>query len=168
VLLAAGVACLLAAIGLISTAAGRPVTPLAHLPLPHTHEGRAVVALVVVAVLVALLALVLRPRPRVLGLPVADGVVIVPAETLISLVRDELAQDPEVLRVDAALEHSAEGTLRADVRVIVRPLADTAALARELGARLRQTLERAGGWPVDVRRFDVRAVTVAELPRYLS
>jgi hypothetical protein len=167
VLLAAGIACLLAAIGLISTAAGRPVTPLAHLPLPDSHGARAAVALVVVGVLVVLLALMLRPRPRALSLPVGDGVVIVPAETLTALVRDELALDPEVLRVDAALDRSDQGALRADVRVVVRPLADTAALGRELGGRLRETLERAGGWPVDVRRLDVRAATVAELPRYL-
>jgi hypothetical protein len=165
-LLAAGVVLLAAAIELLAAVAGRHVSIWRAVPLPHSHEGRIVVLVVLLAGSAVLAALALRSRPEALVLNVEGGSQRLPPDTLERYLAAELARDPDVVAAKASFSLRDE-RLIAQVRVALRPLAPAAVLRERLtgvaAAALRDRLELA----VEVREPVVKVLRVHDLPRYL-
>ena len=166
-LLAAGVVLLSAAIELLADAVGRHLTIWRAVPLPHSHEGRIVVLLVLLAGSVALAALALRSRPAALVLSVEGGSLRLPSDTLERYLAAELARDPDVVSSKATFV-LRDQRLTAHVRVALRPLAPPVVLRERLAGMaqtaLRGKLDRA----VEVREPVVKVLRVHDLPRYLK
>jgi hypothetical protein len=155
-----------AAIELFAAAVGRHVALWRTVPLPHGHDGRILVLLLVLAGSVALVALALRGSPAPLVLNVEGGSRRLPPDTLERFLADELATDPDVVSTRAwfALR---EGRLAARFSVAVRPLASVPALRERLAAKAVTALRDELGLEADVADPAVKVLRVRELPRYL-
>ncbi|MGD0997165.1 MAG: hypothetical protein ABR941_02430 [Thermoleophilia bacterium] len=165
-LAAAGVALISAAIELLAAAVGRRVVVWRAVPLPHSHEGRMLVVLVLLAGSVALAALALRARPAPLVLSVEGGSLRLPPDTLERYLADELARDPDVVSSRASFALRDE-RLAAELWVALRPLAPAAVLRERLGGVATAALRDGLGLAADVDDPVVRVLRVHELPRYL-
>ena len=166
-LLAAGVVLVSAAIELLAAAVGRHLSIWRTVPLPHSHEGRIVVLLVLLAGCVALAALALRSRPAALVLSVEGGSLRLPPDTLERYLAAELARDPDVVSSKATFALRDE-RLTAQVRVALRPLAPPAALRERLAGAAQAALRDTLGLAVEVHEPVVKVLRVHDLPRYLK
>ncbi len=156
-----------AAIELFAAAVGRHVALWRTVPLPHGHDGRILVLLLILAGSVALVALALRGSAAPLVLNVEGGGSLrLPPDTLERFLADELATDPDVVSTRAwfALR---EGRLAARFSVAVRPLASVPALRERLAAKAVIALRDELGLEADVADPAVKVLRVRELPRYL-
>jgi hypothetical protein len=155
-----------AAIELFAAALGRHVALWRTVPVPHGHEGRILVLLLVLAGSLALAALALRGRPAPLVLGVEGGSLRLPHDTLERFVADELAADPDVVSTRARFT-LREGRLAAHLWVAARPLACVPVLNERLKARAVAALGDELGLATDVADPVVKVLRVHELPRYL-
>ena len=146
---------------------GRHLTIWRAVPLPHSHEGRIALLLVLLAGSVALAALALRSRPAALVLNVEGGSLRLPPDTLERYLAAELARDPDVVVVAGPPLRCATSAHRPGPGWPLRPLAPPAVLRERLAgaaqAALRDKLELA----VEVREPVVKVLRVHDLPRYL-
>lgn len=155
-----------AAVELLAAAAGRHVVIWRTVPLPHSHEGRILVLLLLLAGSVALAALALRARPAALVLSVEGGSQRLPPDTLERFLADELTRDPDVVESRAWFALRDE-RLTARLWVALRPLAPAAAARERLGGVATAALRDELGLTVDVAEPVVKVLRVRELPRYL-
>jgi hypothetical protein len=148
--------------------------PLATVPGPESHSGRAALALLGVAALVGLLALLVREDEPRLWLEAADrpagvgvaGGVLAPAATLERVAVEAVSGHPEVLRVAARAGGDARRP-RLELRVTARPLVDESRVRGDAEHRAEAALRPLLGW----REFEVsarvKAVPVRRMARYL-
>jgi len=162
----AGVVLVSAAIELFAAALGRHVALWHTAPLPHGHEGRILVLLLVLAGSVALAALALRGHSAPFVLTVDGGSRRLPPDTLEHFLADELAADPDVVSARASFALRGE-RLVAELWVAVRPLASAPVLSERLKARALAALGGELGLAADVDNPVIRVLRVSELPRYL-
>ena len=165
-LAAAGVALVSAAVELLAAAVGRHVVIWRAVPLPHSHEGRILVLLVLLAGSVALAALALRARPAALVLSVEGGSLRLPPDALERYLAAELARDPDVVASRASFALRDE-RLTAELWVALRPLAPAAVLGQRLGDVAQAALHDRLGLTADVGAPAVKVLRVGQLPRYL-
>jgi len=165
-LVAAGVVLVAAAVELLAAAVDRHVVIWQAVPLPHSHDGRILVIVVLLAGSVALAALALRARPAPLVVRVEGGSLRLPPDTLDRYLCDELARDPDVVssRVWCA---PRDERLSAQLWVALRPLAPAAVLRERLGGIATAALRDELGLAADVGEPVVKVLRVHELPRYL-
>jgi len=163
---AGGVVVLLYAARLGAAALGWGFSPLDSLPLPDGHAVRAAWLVAAVAALAALVWLVARHGEPTLWLNTPEGGIEVRASALEQQATRDAEADAEVVCAHADL-HVARGVLKANVRVLGRPLGDAARLGAETEARVRAGLVAATGL-ADVRvRVRPRILAVRQLARYL-
>jgi hypothetical protein len=165
-LVAAGVVLIAAAVELLAAVVDRHVSIWKAVPLPHSHDGRVLVIVVLLAGSVALAALALRARPAALALSVEGGSLLLPPDTLDRFLSDELARDPDVVSSRAWCTLRDE-RLSAQLWVALRPLAPAAALRERLGGVATAALRDELGLAADVREPVVKVLRVHELPRHL-
>ena len=166
-LLIVGVFSALVAGQLLAAAAGRRVSPWAHLPLPGTPGGWAVLLAVAALALVVLLVVALQRGERVVAVGAGgEGAVLVPAVSLERLVEAVALDHGEVVQARARVE-SREGRLTARLWVALRPLVDAPVVAGQLAADATATLASRTGLPLEEPRVQTRTLTVRQLRRYL-
>ena len=165
-LAAAGVVLVSAAIELFAAALGRHVALWRALPLPHGHDGRILVLLLILAGAVALVALALRGSAAPLALNVSGGSLRLPPETLERFLADELATDPDVVSTRAWFV-LREGRVATRFSVAARPLVCVPVLRERLAAKAATALRDELGLEADVADPAVKVLRVQELPRYL-
>ncbi len=151
---------------LLVTASGRHLSLWHDLPLPHTHNGRALLLAALFVGAALLVLLVMRRRPAPLVLPVEGGSLRLPPDTLARYLAAELARDPDVVASRASFMLRGE-RLRARAWVALRPLAPAAALRERLTALATVALRDRLGLAVELRGPALRVLRVRELPRYL-
>jgi hypothetical protein len=165
-LLAGGVVLSMFAVRLAAAAFRWDFSPFAYLPLAADHGLRALWLLAAVAALGFLVWLVDRHERPTLWLAGPEGGVAVPASPLEELAVRAAEADDEVVRAKAEL-HVSRGVLKADVRVLGRPLGDAARLGGDAEARVRAGLVSATGIE-DVRvKVRPRILAVRQLARHL-
>ena len=162
----AGVVLVSAAIELFAAAFGRHVALWRTVPLPHGHDGRILILLLVLAGSVALAALALRSHPAPLVLSVEGGSLRLPPDTLERFLADELAADPDVVSARAWFALRDE-RLVTELWVAARPLASAPDVGSRLKAKALAALGGELGLAVDIDDPVVRVLRVHELPRYL-
>ena len=156
-----------AAVELLAAAVGRHVVIWRAVPLPHSHEGRILVA----ARPAGRLGGAGRSRPARPGRrrscsSVEGGSLRLPPDSLERYLAAKLARDPDVVASRAWFALHDE-RLSAELWVALRPLAPAAVLRERLGGLARAALRDELGLAADVADPVVKVLRVGELPRYL-
>ena len=165
-LLAGGIVALLYAWRLAAVSLGWDFSPFDYLPLGGDHGWHAIWLLAASAGLAVLVWLVARHDEATLWLSTPDGGVAVSTSALEELAVREAEADEEVVRAEADLRVS-RGALRADVRVLGRPLGDATRLGDEAAARVRAGLVAVSGLDDVQVRVRPRILAVRQLARHL-
>ena len=165
-LVIAGFVALLFAVRLTAASLGWAFSPFSYLGVPTDHASRAWLLAGVVIVLAVLVWVVLRHGEETLWLPAGGGGVLLPAAALARLVEETASRHPEVVRAEAMLR-VREGAPGGTVRVYGRPLADSALLAAEVEAAVRERLARVVGLAPARLVVKTRILAVPQLKRYL-
>jgi hypothetical protein len=147
-------------------AGGRHLSLWHDLPLPHTHNDRALLLAAVFVGAAVLMLLAMRRRPAPFVLAVEGGSLRLPPDTLARYLAAELARDPDVVASRATFTLRGE-RLRARAWVALRPLAPAAALRERLTTLATAALRDRLGLTVEVREPTLRVLRVRELARYL-
>jgi hypothetical protein len=162
-----GVLSALAAAQLLAAAAGRPVSPWGHLPLPATAGGWIMPLAVTGGMLLLLIIVEVQRSEQIVAVSVSGtGAVLVPADTLERLVEGVALDHREVVRARARVQ-SREGRLAPRLWVALRPLADAKSITGELAREVAATLASRTGLPFDEPRVRAKTLAVRQLRRYL-